>query len=111
MTAVVNPKGTMTLTYPVTAIDGTGATVTLPRSDIVAVEVTVDDSSNQAEYPVTGTNLVDTFDISAQLKGLALGAHGVTAAVKTAEGVVGSFSASFPIVEAVTPGAPSITLK
>lgn len=110
MTAVVNPKGHMTLTYPTQADDGAGATVVLPRSDIVAVEVTVDASSNQVEYPVTGTNLSDVYDISAQLKGLALGTHNITAAVKTAEGVVGAYSASFPIVEAVTPHAPSISL-
>lgn len=110
MTAVVNPKGQLTLTYPTTAKDSSGNDVALARSDIVAVEVTIDDSSNQAEYAAPGTNTSDVFDISAQLKGLALGSHNVKAAVKTAEGVVGSYSAEFPIVEAGTPDAPTISL-
>ncbi len=111
MTVVVNPKGTLTLTYPVTAIDGTGATVPLPRSDISAIEVEVDGGA-PVEYTVpAGTSLSDAFDMSAQLKGLSLGTHGVTAAVKTAEGVVGQFSTSFSIVEALTPNAPTISLK
>ena len=109
MSAVVNPKGTMTLVYPVTAVDGTGATVPLPRADITAVEVEVD-GGTAVEYAVPATTSTqDDFNIAAQLKGLSLGTHNVTAAVKTAEGVVGSFSANFPIVEAVTPGAPTIT--
>lgn len=109
MTAVVNPKGTLTLTYPTSATDSNGNAVALQRSDIVAIEVAIDDGT-PVEYAVTGTNPSDTFDIKAQLAGLSLGAHNVDAAVKTAEGVVGKFSAEFPIVEAGIPDAPTISL-
>lgn len=112
MTAVVNPKGILTLTYPTVAKDGQGNDVPLPRSDIADVEVRVDDGPNQAEYEVPATGSAsDDYDISAQLKTLAPGAHTVSAAVKTQEGIVGTFSAEFQIIEAPTPAAPTISLS
>lgn len=111
MSAIINPQGILTLNYPTSAKAPDGVTdVALPRSDITKLEVRVDQGA-PVEYDVPAVaSTSDQFNIAAQLHALSLGTHTVDAAVKTAEGVVGAYSAEFQILEAGTPNAPTISL-
>ncbi len=112
MGTIVNPK-TATVTDPTTATDATGATVAWdPSTDKAGYAVSIDGAA-VVDVPVAaGVNTIDLTSLAAY-EALPAGAHSLTVADVTKEGVTGKQSAAvtFSVDKTITPDAPSVKLS
>lgn len=108
-TPPTNPK-TLSWTWPTTAKDQNGNTVSLALSDIVAAELQFDGGAVIDVTSVTGASGAQASLVLSTLdayKALSPGTHTVDVAAKTAEGSIGGFSAPVSFLIAVVPDAPT----